>query len=194
MPEDPQGRCAVSVHYYTPSVFAILEEDASWGTMRETWGTEEDFKELDYYMDLMKKTYIDKGIPVIIGEYGCPKKNKDEASVRLFLKSVCEAAYSRQMCPVLWDITGLHYDRSTYKMIDQQLKSDFMNILESTKLRGDISGNGEIDLYDAIEIAKYIMGMVSFDREQCEIADYDGNGTVDLYDAIGVARYIMGIT
>lgn len=79
-------------------------------------------------------------------------------------------------------------------MIDQQLKSDFMNILESTKLRGDISGNGEIDLYDAIEIAKYIMGMVSFDSEQCEVADYDGNGTVDLYDAIGVARYIMGIT
>ena len=98
------------------------------------------------------------------------------------------------MCPVLWDITGLHYDRSTCKMIDQQLKSDFMNILESTMLRGDISGNGEIDLYDAIEIAKYIMGMVSFDSEQCEVADYDGNGTVDLYDAIGVARYIMGIT
>ena len=79
-------------------------------------------------------------------------------------------------------------------MIDQQLKSEFLYILESTKLRGEISGNGEIDLYDAIEIAKYIIGVVSFDSEQCEIADYDCNVTVDLYDAIGVARYIMGIT
>ena len=78
-------------------------------------------------------------------------------------------------------------------MIDQQLKSDFMNIFETSFLRGDISGNGEIDLYDAIEIAKYMMGLVKFNNEQLNIADYDGNGVVDLYDAIGVAKHIMGI-
>ncbi len=47
MPQDPAGRCAVSVHYYTPSDFAILEEDAS-GTTRSTWGTDADFTQLNH--------------------------------------------------------------------------------------------------------------------------------------------------
>lgn len=52
-------------------------------------------------MDMMKTNYIDKGIPVIIGEYGCPTKGKEPDSVRLFLSSVCKAAYERQLCPVV---------------------------------------------------------------------------------------------
>lgn len=58
-------------------------------------------------------------------------------------------------------------------------------------LRGDISGNGTIDLYDAIEICRYIMGMRSFTDAQMEIADYNGDGKVDLYDAIGIAKKLL---
>lgn len=128
MPDDPANRSAVSVHYYTPAGFAILEEDADWAECRETWGTEADFAELEANMDLMKTTYIDKGIPVIIGEYGCPKKNKDADSVQLFLSSVCREAYERQMCPVLWDITDLHYDRTNCCLFDQELREIFNEI------------------------------------------------------------------
>lgn len=123
MPDDPAGRCAVSVHYYTPSDFAILTEDADWGKARSTWGTDADFQLLDSQMDMMRKNFVDKGIPVIIGEYGCPTLNKDEESVRLYISSVCEAAYSRGMCPVLWSTPGEHYDRGSCKMIDEELGS-----------------------------------------------------------------------
>lgn len=126
MPDDPENRCAVSVHYYTPSTFAILEEDADWGKMQSTWGSEKDISELEYYMDMVETRFIDQGIPVIIGEYGCPKKNKDEESVRLYLSSVCSEAYERQMCPVLWDITGVHYDRNTCQMVDDTLMAAFL--------------------------------------------------------------------
>jgi endoglucanase len=139
MPDDPANRMAVSVHYYTPAGFAILEDkDESWAKARSTWGTDEDYKELNANMDMMKKGFIDKGIPVIIGEYGCPTKGKDADSVRLFLSSVCKAAYERQLCPVLWStpdskqddgtvIKG-HYDRSTCKLVDQELKKLFNEI------------------------------------------------------------------
>lgn len=130
VPNDPAGRCAVSVHYYTPSTFAILEEDASWGKCRTTWGTAADLAELERLFDLLQTTFTDKGIPVIIGEYGCTKVNKDENSVRLFLTSVCEAAYSRGMCPILWDITGVHYDRTACKMIDRQLHSQLLQVMK----------------------------------------------------------------
>lgn len=121
MPQDPAERCAVSVHYYTPPGFAILEEDAFWGKAARTWGTEEEQAELAMYMDMLKESFVDKGIPVIIGEYGCPKNNKDPEAVRRYLSAVCAAVYERQMCPILWDVTGLHYDRDNCRMVDREL-------------------------------------------------------------------------
>lgn len=131
MPNDPMNRCAVSVHYYTPAGFAILTEDAEWAQNRTTWGTEADFAELNQQMDMMKTNFMDKGIPVIIGEYGCPTENegKDPDSVRLFLSSVCRAAYERQMCPVLWSTPGGHYNRDTCQLDDRQLQAEYMDIV-----------------------------------------------------------------
>ncbi len=128
MPEDPAGRCAVSVHYYTPSTFAILEKDASWGKARSEWGTEADFEELNRNMDLMKETFVDKGIPVIVGEFGSATKNKEEGMVNLYLSSVCEAIYSRGMCPVLWDITDVFYLRREQKFKDPALLEGLMEV------------------------------------------------------------------
>ncbi len=130
MPDDPSGRCAVSVHYYTPSTFAILTEDTDWGKAASTWGTAAEFDELITNMDMLEKSFVDKGIPVIIGEYGCPTLNKDPESVRLFISSVCKEAYTRDMCPVLWSVTGEHYDRSTCKMIDSKLNALLRDIVE----------------------------------------------------------------
>ena len=81
-------------------------------------------------MDMMKNGFIDKGIPVIVGEYGCPTKGKEPDSVRLFISSVCKSAYERGLCPVLWSTPGGHYNRETCKMEDQELR----------KLLNEISG------------------------------------------------------
>ena len=56
---------------------------------------------------------------------------------------------------------------------------------------GDVTMDGKVDLYDAIEIAKYMMGMVDFTNEQIAIGDMTGDGVCDLYDAIEVARTLM---
>ena len=130
MPADPENRCAVSVHYYTPSTFAILEKDASWGKAKTTWGSEADKKLLTKYMDMLKTTFVDKGIPVIIGEYGCSTKNKKAKYVNLYLSSVCKEAYSRGMLPVLWDITDVFYDRTTCTFKDKDLLDGLMAVKE----------------------------------------------------------------
>lgn len=184
MPNDPVNRCAVSVHYYTPSGFAILTEDADWGKARSTWGTEADFKELNDNMDLMKKTFIDNGIPVIIGEYGCPKENKEIDSVNLFLTSVCESAYERDMCPVLWDVTGLHYNRDTCKMYDEDLKAGFQNILKSDRTDGDINNDGKVNLEDIVMLKKHLMNISALDETQAEYADRNHDNVVNVFDLI----------
>ena len=111
MPDDPEGRCAVSVHYYTPATFCILSEDADWGKARTDWGSEADYNELNTQFDMMKEHYIDKGIPVIVGEFGCATSNKSREVAELWLNSVTEAALSGKLCPVLWDTPGGEYDR-----------------------------------------------------------------------------------
>lgn len=57
--------------------------------------------------------------------------------------------------------------------------------------KGDITRDGVVDLYDAIEIAKYMMNMIDIDEEQMEVGDINNDGVVDLYDAIEVARTLL---
>lgn len=186
MPDDPAGRCAVSVHYYTPSPFAILEEDADWAKMRPTWGTDEDFNELNNNMTMLKTTFIDNGIPVIIGEYGCPKKNKDPESVNLFLSSVCETAYENQLCPVLWDITELHYDRSTCKMYDEELKNSLMSVVDKKTdiVKGDLNNDGKFSIADAVTFANYLLSKETLTKEQSLCADLNEDGITDAFDLV----------
>jgi len=136
MPNDPLNRCAVSMHYYTPAVFAILREDAEWGRVRMNWGTEADFDELNRLMDKAQDTFVKKGIPVIIGEFGSPMPSmKEKGAVFRYITSVTEAVYTRGMCPVLWDITinevpekGVFFSRVTFKMIDPKMETRFREI------------------------------------------------------------------
>lgn len=135
LPNDPAGRYAVSVHYYTPSTFAIIEDDASWGKARNDWGTEDDYNELNSLMNLLEETFVKKGVPVIVGEYGCSQGNKTPDVVRKYVSAVCEAVYSRGMCPVLWDTTNSFYSRFDAKFIDQELITQMRDIEANTERR-----------------------------------------------------------
>lgn len=130
MPNDPAGHCAVSMHYYIPSTFAILDKDAEWGKARTTWGNEEDLKELEKNVNLMKTRFIDNGIPVIIGEYGCAGKNKTVEAVNYYLSTVSNALYKANMCPVLWSVTGDQYDRYKAEFTDKELLEQLFSVVE----------------------------------------------------------------
>jgi endoglucanase len=149
MPTDSiANRLMVEVHYYTPWQFCGMTEDASWGKMfyywgkgyhsttdvtrNATWGEEAD---LDRYLGLMKTKFVDKGIPVILGEYGAVKRtltgNSDQelhlASRLYFYKYFVESAVNKGIIPFNWD-TGPYgnntmgiFDRNTGAVVDQGL-------------------------------------------------------------------------
>ena len=79
------------------------------------------------------------------------------------------------------------YENSTAQAYAERYCRRFVSIEDI----GDISGSGEIDLYDAIEISKAIMGLRTFTDEEMLIADFNMDGTVDLYDAIEIARTLL---
>ena len=132
LPYDPVNRFAVSIHYYIPSTFTILTEDADWGKASSTWGTAAELKELNTNLDLIKARFIDNGVPVIIGEYGVTNVNKELKSVHDYLYNVCKEVYDRKMVPVLWDGPGGLYNRTSYRFDDIVLR-DMLNSVPEQK-------------------------------------------------------------
>lgn len=107
LPTDPaSNRLMVEVHYYTPFQFAGLSADANWGNMfyywgngyhstndasrNATWGEESD---APAEFPLMKSKYIDKGIPVILGEYGAIHRQQTLSGDALTLHLAGRAYY-----------------------------------------------------------------------------------------------------
>lgn len=56
---------------------------------------------------------------------------------------------------------------------------------------GDTSGNGKIDIIDAINVCKHVMGTKKFTADEEKTADYNGDGVVNILDAIGIAKKLM---
>lgn len=111
MPNDPAGRMAVSVHYYDPTTLTVIEEDTDWGKARTTWGSAADIATLESNVAKLKNRFIDNGIPVIVGEYGCFGKNKTRETIESYLIDVSSRMYAIGACPILWDTAGDEYDR-----------------------------------------------------------------------------------
>jgi endoglucanase len=191
MPNDPLNRCAVSVHYYTPSTFAILEKDESWGKAETVWGTQSDYNELYKNMDKLKETFTDNGIPVIIGEYGTSVKNKDQENINRYLLSVCGAAYDRGFCPVLWDInytedsaerTYSFYNRAEGKINDADLKAGYDNIKTKSAAEITVDRSSHTTKNDFTIVAETTGdGEITYSSYDDSIASVDENGNVTLH-------------
>ncbi|WP_346853928.1 cellulase family glycosylhydrolase [uncultured Draconibacterium sp.] len=141
MPEDnTENRLFAEVHYYTPWQFCGLEEDANWGNMYYFWGTpnhlagaedrfsteyEEDF--LAGQFQKMKTRLVDKGVPVILGEFGAISRTfpnnaewqkKHDDSRAYFFEKVAELSKNNGLVPFLWDNGML--DRYTNTVSDEK--------------------------------------------------------------------------
>jgi len=140
MPDDPADRIAVKVHYYDPFSFTHLEEEVNWGGIIKptwTWGTSAERSQLNSELDKMKASFIDKGIPVAIGEYGMAKQGVTQEEITKYTLAVTEAMYSRGMLPMLWDVQlgtdqlNYYYNRRIQKMTDPALEAGMKKIAAS---------------------------------------------------------------
>jgi endoglucanase len=59
-------------------------------------------------------------------------------------------------------------------------------------LMGDVNGNGEVDIVDALLIAQYYVGLdpAGFNPDA---ADTNQDGSIDIIDALRVAQYYVGL-
>ncbi len=148
LPTDPaSGRLMVEVHFY-PYQFSLMQADENWGNQfyywgacnhstsdvahNATWGEE---AWVDEMFQLMKTKFVDKGYPVVLGEFGArlrldptdPNKypNIDfelhKKSREYFLKYVTYSALKHGMIPVYWCAgLGELFDRNTGAPLEPQ--------------------------------------------------------------------------
>ena len=138
MPSDPSGTgyLMFEPHFY-PYNWATMEEDADWGYAYYYWGSEnlqsDDYVHnvgwnlwtTDYYhwcdayyidsvFSFMKQDFVDKGYPVVIGEFGSIKRidklSGNAAHLEAHYKSrgsyynyVAKSARSHGIVPIAWD-------------------------------------------------------------------------------------------
>ncbi len=60
-------------------------------------------------------------------------------------------------------------------------------------LIGDVNGDGNIDVADAILILRHIVGLVTLSGDGLEAADVNQDDQVDVADAILILRYVVGL-
>jgi len=117
LPSDKtEHRLILSVHYYDPSIFTIAEEhDNNWG-FADNWGSPADYQHLTEQLNKLKINFFDKGVPVIIGEYGVTFRNKKEEDRVKWMAAVTQYSLNYGICPILWDTGGEISRRPPYIM------------------------------------------------------------------------------
>lgn len=136
--DDKEDRLFAEVHYYDPWEYTLKEDapyNTQWGSIAEggdvgSWGQEEWLEE---QMALMKTNFVDKGIPVILGEYS-PLHRKDlpsdkyelhQASRVYYIEYLTREAIKNGLVPIYWDngYAGNNgsaiFDRNNGKIVDQ---------------------------------------------------------------------------
>jgi len=135
------NRLMAEIHYYTPWGFTGMTKDDDWGSPffywgqpnhsitdivhNPTWGEEDT---VDSLFTLMKTQFVDKGIPVVVGEFGAMDRKDTltgdalklhEDSRAYYVKIVTQRARALGLLPFLWDTGGL-LDRSNCVVLDQK--------------------------------------------------------------------------
>ena len=151
------NRMMVEVHYYTPWNFCGMEKDETWGKMFYYWGanyhsttdtarnaTYGEEADLDKLFKSMKTQFVDKGIPVILGEFGTIRRSNltgSDLTLHLdsrafFLKYVVKQAKANGMLPFYWDAGGMGnngsaiFNRTNNTVFDNQALTGLLDGLK----------------------------------------------------------------
>ena len=136
------GRMMAEIHFYGPYNFVMMDKDETWGNAFYYWGTGNHSKtdtkhnptwgeeaHVDALFASLKRKFVDKGIPVVLGEFSAMRrKNLAGDALALHLKSrndyhthVVKAAVANGVLPFYWDVgvTDGIFDRKTNLVRDR---------------------------------------------------------------------------
>lgn len=135
MPKDTaSNKLMAEIHFYDPWNFAG-EGKGDWGkTGKNTdgWG-QEDW--VDTLFERVKKNFVDKNIPVVLGEYGAiNNRDGNDSHRRYYIEYVTKSAKEHGLLPIWWDNGNdsnsgeafALFDRRSYKKLHEDIHEAIM--------------------------------------------------------------------
>lgn len=135
-------RLILSVHFYDPWSFAGEGSTHAWGNGApgvDSWGQED---HVVSQFDKLKNTFIDQGLPMIMGEYGAVNQTGAEAYRRYYMEYVTQAACQRGIVPIYWDNGGAGSGPDNFALIDRTSKEVLFPEILDAMFRGCQSTSG----------------------------------------------------
>ena len=118
-----KNRLLVSVHFYDPYEFTLTDKYSEWGhtaaaDKKESWGDEDNVRQV---FASLQTAFVDKGIPVYLGEIGCVHRSSErsEAFRKYYLEYVCKAAKTYGLIPFYWDNGSVGTGKECSGLIDR---------------------------------------------------------------------------
>jgi aryl-phospho-beta-D-glucosidase BglC (GH1 family) len=125
IPEDPTPakvkRLIISVHYYDPYKFGIEATTHTWGRDAGAQGTDGESQEgsLRGTFASLKRTYVDKGYGVYIGECGVVYQKGYEKYREYYIEYVMKCAHDDNLLPIYWDNGYSGSGKETFGLFDR---------------------------------------------------------------------------
>jgi len=106
IPDDTaEGKLIFAAHYYGPMLFTWRQESVNWATVYDDWRPDRDGQPVEDFIDRLNESFISKGIPVIVGEFGAKNKNNTAARVN-YAAHYVSAAKKYGIACFWWDDGG----------------------------------------------------------------------------------------
>lgn len=106
LPNDPTpGRLMVAVHSYDPFDFCTEGKVGQWGHTGNVAASKNGEETLENLFKGLTETYINKGIPVIVGEFGCVNRSNatEKKFQKYFLEYFARCGWTYGIACYLWD-------------------------------------------------------------------------------------------
>lgn len=121
VPKDPAGKTMLSFHCYDPYDYTIGDKQLpDWGHTGTSYKNGE--TEIQKLFSSIFTNYVAKNIPIYMGEFGCSKRNKNDAKAwayyLYYLEYVVKAAKTYGFAPFLWDNGAEGYGKERHGYID----------------------------------------------------------------------------
>ena len=218
LPKDKiENRLMVEVHYYDPYTYTLMNEPADWGAIVQPqyyWGTGDNLAtgddivhncgynawagamgdpctgdRMEDQFGKMKTNFVDKGVPVIIGEFGAndrvgvltgDKYAKHRKGRLEYYDYLMKSAKNNKVVPIAWD-TG-HEGENNMTIIRRQSEPDgsifdmeILNLMRNAYGLGDYVNEGVVHDENFVEGTTGITEAETFRRGVAR-----SFGTIDL--------------
>ncbi|MGN0621518.1 MAG: dockerin type I repeat-containing protein [Porcipelethomonas sp.] len=91
---------------------------------------------------------------------------------------------------IAYDLVTLEGPDGTEAQTYAAKKNTLKYVVTSGFAVGDVTMDGEVDVFDAIAVAQYSVGKRELDADQLALADMNDDDKVDVFDAIAIAKSI----